>query len=111
MRGFSAEGVRRNPDDTKGRLCQAFYFANLPIGAVRVMDGASRDVSSVIISVKQGTLDCWIGDFGGDGVPLIPQFHVLSGTDRQYWFPPGPYRFTVASTGVAPLEACVTLLG
>jgi len=111
MRGFSAENIFVRPDSGTGRLCQAFYFADLPIGAVRVLNASEREVSSIIVSVKQGTCDIWIGDMGGDGVPRIPQFHIVSGTDKQYWFPIGPYKFTIASTGVASLQCCITLRG
>lgn len=111
MRGYSAEGVFRQPDGSRSRLCQPIYFASLPIGAVRVIQTPRHNASSIIISVKQGTLDAWFGDFGGDGLPDIPQFHVISGADRQYWFPPAQYTFTIASTGIAVLKACVTLLG
>jgi len=111
VRGFSAQGVFAYPNGENSRLGQPI-FLNLPIGAAQVIPESPRDVHAVLVSVKQGTLDIWIGERGTEFVGLIPQFHFIANQGVQ-WFPlpPAQYAFTVASTGPVKLLACITLVG
>lgn len=111
MRGYSAEHVFAYPDGSRGRLAQPIYLT-LGISEAQVIPVSPRDVLAVLVSVKQGTLDLWIGDMGEQFIATIPQFHFIANQGVQ-WFPlpAARYAFTVGSTGVIALKACITLVG
>src|SRR6267142_2939372 len=66
-------------------------------------------IDSIVVSMTQGTLNIWFGDYSGDNLPLVPHLHYNSiGEPNQLWVPglgKGVYTITIAAEG--NLDPCL----
>lgn len=85
---------------------------SLPIGQTRRLEAPTRPVCGLLVSVKQGTLDIWLGDQQGGAVNPLPDFHYII-TGRPEWtpLPYAEYVFTAGSTGILALLATILIVG
>ena len=72
----------RNDSYNRG-LChkEPIFAPNGTTGRIEV----PRDATVLVVSVKKGSLDIWLGEAGGSP-PVVPEFH-FGQTNRPEWVP------------------------
>lgn len=67
------------------------------------------ELDCITVSVAQGTLNVWFGDYSGDSLPLIPHLHFNAiGQPIQIWLPGlGKHVHTVTVGGEGVLDPCL----
>ncbi len=82
-------------------------------GATLRIDTENTPIEGIIVSVLQGQIDVWIGEFSGSNLPAVPHFHFFAvGYPVCVPLPRGNYTLTVASAGaVLPVRGTVSLIG
>lgn len=100
------------PDGSVENEMMEVMSFDLAAGAAQAVDVGARRVWGFIVSVTQGELDLYLGNFASGGLPRVPHWHFTPiGRPVEFRIPRGKYTFTVAAGSSGPLLGTLTPLG
>jgi hypothetical protein len=100
------------PMGTEGRPMIDVITCDLAASGKQRIDTGSRTIRGIIVSVTQGQLDVYLGEFSSGVAPRVPHWHFTAiGRPVHLWLPKGRYVFTVFAGSTEALIGSITPIG
>jgi hypothetical protein len=99
------------PAGTEGRPMIDVIVCDLAASKFQRIDTGNRTIAGIIVSVTQGQLDVYLGEFTGVA-PRVPHWHFTAiGRPVRLPLPKGRYVFTVFAGSTEALIGTITPIG
>lgn len=100
------------PMGTEGRPMLDVIVCDLAANKAQRVETGSRTITGIIVSVTQGQLDVYLGEFSSGPAPKVPHWHFTAiGRPVRLALPKGRYVFTVFAGSDGPLVGSITPVG